>query len=72
MILALPILACLAPAHKMLIPSSLLFGDDLDPSSDGAVYAEVRGMAPNRRLIIQWHQVPHYSIDGAATFQVIL
>jgi len=48
------------------------FWDDLNPSSGGAVYWEVRGTAPERRLIVQWHQVPHYYNYGAATFQAIL
>jgi hypothetical protein len=49
-----------------------LFWDDLNPSAGGAVYYAVRGTAPNRRLIVQWHQVPGYYDVGAATFQAIL
>ncbi|UCH21317.1 MAG: hypothetical protein JSU83_22930 [Deltaproteobacteria bacterium] len=48
------------------------FWDDLNPSAGGAVYYAVRGTAPNRRLIVQWHQVPVWPDVGAATFQAIL
>jgi hypothetical protein len=48
------------------------FWDDLNPGAAGAVYYEVRGTAPNRRLIIQWHGVPHYYNVGLITFQAIL
>jgi Zn-dependent metalloprotease len=46
--------------------------DDLDPSSGGGVYWEVRGTAPNRRLIVQWNDVPHYNGTNGVTFEVIL
>ncbi len=49
------------------------FWDDLNPSSAGEVYYQVKGDAPDRRLIVQWKGVPHYSSgDGASTFQAIL
>jgi len=47
------------------------FWDDID-SDTGDVYWEVKGTAPNRSLIVQWHQRPHYSNIGDATFQVVL
>ena len=46
--------------------------DDLDPSSGGGVYWEVRGTAPKRKLIIQWNNVPHYDGTNGVTFQAIL
>lgn len=49
----------------------LPFWDDID-SDAGDVYHETRGTAPNRRFIVQWHQRPHFSNVGAATFQAIL
>lgn len=48
------------------------FWDDLNPTADGGVFWEIKGSEPDRRLIIQWHQVPHYARQGTATFQAIL
>lgn len=48
------------------------FWDDLNPSSGGAVYYQIKGSAPNRRVIIQWENVPQYENIGAVTFQAIL
>lgn len=48
------------------------FWDDLDLSSSGAVYAQLSGVAPYRRLTIEWKGVPHYPGTGAATFEVSL
>jgi hypothetical protein len=49
----------------------LPFWDDMD-SDTGNVYWEVQGSAPNRTLIVEWYNRPHYSNVGAATFEVIL
>ncbi len=46
------------------------FWDDLDDET-GDVFWEVLGSAPDRRLIVQWHERPHYNGIGAATFQVV-
>ncbi|MBW1848910.1 MAG: hypothetical protein JRJ27_17615 [Deltaproteobacteria bacterium] len=50
------------------------FWDDLNPTSAGEVYAMWSGSAPNRRVIIQWEDVPHYSLGSSyiITFQAIL
>jgi hypothetical protein len=53
------------------------FWDDLEPSAGGKIYWEVRGTAPNQRLLIQWQNVPHYDTETAptpkgATFQAVL
>jgi hypothetical protein len=61
------------------------FWDDLDPTNalalagiDSAIYWQVLGAAPGRRLIVQWNQVPFSpgtggtADDGAVTFQVQL
>ena len=45
------------------------FWDDM--GAGGNVYWEVRGTAPNRTLIVEWFEKPHYSNVGAATFEVI-
>lgn len=50
-----------------------VYWDDLDPGEPGAaVLYEVKGTAPNRRLIVQWQNVPRYGVIGAGTFEVVL
>ncbi len=48
--------------------------DDLqaDAAEADDVYWEVQGAAPDRRLVIQYNQVPHYGSDTYYTFQAIL
>ena len=46
------------------------FWDDMGAA--GNVYWEVQGSAPNRMLIVEWYEKPHYSNVGAATFEAIL
>lgn len=50
------------------------FWDDLkpDPSTTDAIYYHTLGTSPNRKFIIQWNNVPHYSVGGTngVTFQV--
>lgn len=52
--------------------------EDLDPSANnGAIYSKLEGLAPNRRLIVQWHNLLHYrqvseNLPGTVTFQAIL
>ncbi len=49
------------------------FWDDLGPSNSG-VYWEVQGAAPNRKLIVLWKDMPHYSLNNNnyITFEVII
>jgi hypothetical protein len=51
------------------------FWDDLVPSAGGGVYTMVKGTAPDRRLIVQWQNVPHISegtpTPKGVTFEVI-
>ncbi len=49
------------------------FWDDLNSNAGGQIYYEEKGTSPNRRLIVQWENVPHYNTFDAegATFQVI-
>ncbi|MCA0355054.1 MAG: carboxypeptidase regulatory-like domain-containing protein [Chloroflexi bacterium] len=47
------------------------FWDDVDDES-GATYWKVVGTAPNRSLIVQWENRPHYDNIGNATFQVVI
>ncbi|HPA02137.1 MAG TPA: hypothetical protein PLK29_07960, partial [Chiayiivirga sp.] len=53
-------------AHPLAI---LPFWDDM--GAGGNVYWEVQGAAPNRTLIVEWYEKPHYSNVGASTFEVI-
>lgn len=49
------------------------FWDDLDLRSAGAVFSQMTGTAPNRRLTIEWLNVPHYpTTAGTATFELSL
>ncbi len=48
------------------------FWDDLNPFAGGTVCYQLKGSAPNRRLIAQWEDVPHLSSSDGGTFQVIL
>lgn len=54
----------------------LPFWDDLNFQSlvppNMALYYKTVGTAPNRRFILQWHEVPHYNQVGNATFQAVL
>lgn len=56
-------------------PSNLIapFWDDLTPSSGNGVYYKVIGNAPNRKLVVEWNNVPHYyTFRDGITFEVIL
>ncbi|MRR09723.1 hypothetical protein EG831_06560, partial [bacterium] len=57
-----------APAPSLRI---LPYWDDID-SDSGNVYWEVLGSAPNRRLVVEWHNRPHYSNTGSGTFELVL
>ncbi len=50
---------------------SLPFWDDIDADT-GDVYWEVQGTTPNRMLIVEWYNRPHFSNIGSATFEAIL
>lgn len=56
------------PANAVIAP----FWDDLNPGAGGAVYYLLEGTEPNRRLTVEWHQVPLYPDTDAATFEVTL
>lgn len=56
-----------ATTNNLIAP----FWDDLDATT-GNVYWKVLGTAPHRRVVITWHNRPHYSNTGAATLQLIL
>lgn len=49
--------------------------DDLNPAAGGAgsgVFALLEGVAPNRRLTVEWKDVPHYPGVGAVSFEATL
>lgn len=48
------------------------FWDDLIPTTgDSNVYTETTGSAPNRKFIVEWRNLKHYSATGTGTFQAI-
>lgn len=50
-----------------------VFWDDLKPGQGAPVFYKVEGQAPQRRLIVQWNKVRHYSASNeTGTFQLIL
>ena len=70
-----------APYVNTALPSSALpnglvapFWDDLNPGlfGGGNVYGAWSGTAPNRYLTIEWYNVPHTFLTGAATFEVTI
>ena len=62
---------CLPVANP---PNDLIavFWDDLNPEAGGDVYYLLEGTAPNRRLTVEWHQVPRFPALDAVTFEVTL
>ncbi|MCU0607931.1 MAG: T9SS type A sorting domain-containing protein [Candidatus Edwardsbacteria bacterium] len=59
------------PSRYYTLQSILPFIDDID-SDIGNVYWEVQGTEPNRQLIVEWYNRPHYSNYGSVTFEAIL
>lgn len=55
-------------------PSNLIapFWDDLVPSMGNGVFYKLIGTAPNRKFVVQWDDVFHYSTAEGITFQAIL
>lgn len=55
-------------------PNALIapFWDNLNPSAGGLIYGMRKGEAPNRKYIVEWHQVPRAGYPGELTFEVIL
>jgi hypothetical protein len=49
------------------------FWDDLAPGATGRVYWAVRGVAPQRELVIEWRNFEHFGLSsGTVTFQLVL
>jgi hypothetical protein len=55
-------------------PNTAIYGlwEDLNPGEGGEIYVETRGVAPNRRFIVQYHNVPFIGTSVPVTFQIIL
>lgn len=48
------------------------YWDDLNPAStDGDIYYETLGSAPNREFVVEWRNIRHYSSPESGTFQVV-
>ncbi|MEW6692433.1 MAG: DUF6701 domain-containing protein [Pseudomonadota bacterium] len=50
----------------------LPYWDDLNPAVGGSITYATLGSAPNRRLVVSWNGVPHFSSGGSYSFQAIL
>ena len=61
----------LPAATGLPAPAILPFWDDMDDET-GNVYWEVQGTAPNRTLIVEWYNRPHFNGIGAVSYEVIL
>jgi hypothetical protein len=65
--------ACIPSADAYGVDTFIApFWDDLNPEAGGAVHYEIRGTEPERRLIVQWTNVPQFPSTGAVTLQAIL
>lgn len=54
------------------IPRIAAWFDDLYIDGPAKIVYEVKGVAPNRRLIVQWNQVRHFSGSTRGDFEIIL
>ena len=56
------------------LPNGFLapFWDDLNPSAGGTIWTKTVGTSPNRKFVVEWHDVVHYPQTGTATFEAIL
>lgn len=63
------------PIPNAANPNSIIapFWDDLYPPDGWAIYYLLQGVAPNRQLTIEWHQIPHYGYrSDTVTFEATL
>jgi subtilisin family serine protease len=49
-----------------------VYWDDLDPSAGGVIRYLREGIEPDRKLTIEWRDVPYFASTARATFQVTL
>jgi cysteine-rich repeat protein len=57
-----------------LAPNAVVAGAwlDLAPNQSGNIYYQTKGMAPNRRFIVEWKAVPQLDGTHPVTFEIIL
>jgi hypothetical protein len=60
--------------NTALAPNAVIapYWDDLDPSSGGVIRYLREGSAPERRLTVEWRDVPYYASPSRVTFQATL
>jgi hypothetical protein len=62
------------PSNLLITPAIFPLWDDFYGDS-GDIYVDTRGVAPNRRFIVEWVDLEHYPVDfntDGATFELIL
>ena len=63
------------PSSTGYIPQVFIavYWDDLNPSAGGQIYYQILGQAPDRTLVVQWQDVPHYgNPSDTVTAQAVL
>jgi hypothetical protein len=62
------------PLPTAAAPNGLVavYWDDLNPAVEGGVWHRTIGSAPNRRFVVSWVGVRHYTAAGPVSFQVVL
>jgi subtilisin family serine protease len=48
------------------------YWDDLNPSAGGSIWYRTTGTAPNRKFVVAWVDVPHWSSTSGVTFEAVL
>jgi hypothetical protein len=48
------------------------YWDDLNPPAAGGVWHRTVGAAPNRKLVVSWVGVRHFTVPGTISFQIVL
>lgn len=63
-----------SPIPDPSMPVNCIMGafHDLNPSAGGTVSYFTTGAAPNRKLVVNWNQVPLYSCNTLVTQQIVL
>lgn len=62
-------------AQNSYVPQTFIavYWDDLNPYAHGAIFYEILGSSPERKLVVQWQEVAHYgNSSSTVTAQAIL